>query len=116
MRNFVGAPIAPELAAEALRVAEAIKSGKLGPKDADQVIDVVSKMTEASMHHFFVKPIQTFGGGMTMRGFAEFGVSSASKAIRFGLKKILPKLKQEQWQQIGTLLDEALFDAGQLKK
>ncbi|MEK6806789.1 MAG: hypothetical protein AABY95_09100 [Pseudomonadota bacterium] len=116
MRNLVGAPIEPALAQEALSVAKKIRSGEVTPDHAEDVIGVIGKMTTQVMHHFFVKPVDKFGGGMTMKGVAEFGVRSATKGIRFGLTKMLPRLKPAQWKQVADFLDDSLYDPGTLKK
>ncbi len=116
MRNLVGAPIEPALAQEALRVAQQIRSGELTADKSAAVVDVVARMTAQVLNHFFVKPVDAFGGGMTMKGVAEFGVRSAGKGIRMGLSKMLPRLKPAQWKQVADFLDGSLYDPGTLKK
>lgn len=116
MRNLVGAPIDPALAQEAINISRQIRSGELTTDDAAKVIEVVAKMTSQVLNHFFVKPVDSFGGGFTMKGVAEFGVRSAAKGIRLGLSKMLPRLKPAQWKQVADFLDGSLYDPGTLKK
>lgn len=116
MRNLVGATIPPQLAAEALRIVEDIRGGRLTPKDSERVVKVIVKMSETVMHFFFMRPTEAFGVGMTLRGIVQFGVSSALKGISYGLGKIVPKLNQQQLLQLADFLDEALYDAGAARK
>ncbi|ROH91026.1 hypothetical protein ED208_08635 [Stagnimonas aquatica] len=110
MRDHVGAPINAKLAEKALSVADRIRSGAIKPQQADEVVKVVCEMTEAAMTHFFVKPVKDFGGGITMRGLAEMGVSGSVRAVHFGLGKILHKLDQRQWVMVADFLDQSLVE------
>ncbi len=116
MRNLVGAPIDPALAQEAINISKQIRSGEVTTDEASRVIEVVAKMTSQVLNHFFVKPVDSFGGGYAMKGVAEFGVRSASRGIRMGLSKMLPRLKPAQWKQVADFLDGSLYDPAALKK
>ncbi|TAJ50854.1 MAG: hypothetical protein EPN60_07410 [Nevskiaceae bacterium] len=110
MRDHVGAPIDAKLAERAVAIANRIRSGSIRPQQADEVVKVVCEMTEAAMTHFFVKPVKDFGGGITMRGLAEMGVSGSVRAVHFGLGKILHKLDQRQWVMVADFLDQSLVE------
>ena len=116
MRNLVGAPIAAEIAADALRVIEDIRAGRLTPRESHRVVAVIARMTEASMHHFFIVPSKAFGLGLTLSSIVEWGANSSVKVIGAGLKRVIPKLRDAQLRQLADFLDESLFDSGSLKK
>ncbi|HEX4872329.1 MAG TPA: hypothetical protein VFV27_08455 [Nevskiaceae bacterium] len=116
MRNLVGAPIPAALAEKAARTVDSLRAGRIGSGQSDEVVEVICEMTEAVMGHFFVRPGEAFGLGMTLRGVIEFGVSSTVKTMRFGLRKVIPKLRPEQLRQVGDFLDEALYDSSQVRR
>lgn len=116
MRDHVGAPIDAKLAERAVAIANRIRSGSIKPQQADEVVKVVCEMTEAAMIHFFVKPVKDFGGGITMRGLAEMGVSGSVRAVHFGLGKILHKLDQRQWVMVADFLDQSLVEVAGRKQ
>ena len=67
MRNVVGAPIPEAVALEALRTAEKLRSGKASPRDAEQAVEVICKMTDEVLNYFFVRPIERLGMGGTVQ-------------------------------------------------
>src|SRR5260221_6181570 len=116
MRNLVGAPIAEDLASEALQLAERIRAGKVTPRDSEQIVRVIGRMTEEVVHHFFMHPTEMMGLGPTMRGLIQWGVNSAVKGILYGLQKVIAKLKPEQLRQVADFLDSSLYEPRTKKK
>lgn len=116
MRNLVGAPLPEQLALQALQVVADIRSGRLGVRDSERIVSTVSAMTSKVMHHFFVHPLELFRAGMTLRKLSEFGVNSSTRAIHYGLGKIIPKLNPEQLRQLADFLDRSLYDGGSLDR
>lgn len=112
MRNLVGAPLPENLAREALQIVNDIRIGKLGVAENRRIVDVVSRMTSAVMHHFFVEPLELLSAGLTLRKLAEVGVNSAAKGIHYGLGRIIPKLRKEQLAQLADFLDASLYESG----
>ena len=112
MRNLVGAPIPPEMASEVLRIVDDIRGDRMQPGEAEQLVDLIGRMTEAVMRHFFVTPTRAIGLGAGLRGVVELGVNSSVKTLRYGLKKVIPKLNREQLGQLAQFLDESLHQPG----
>ena len=110
MRHWVGAPIPPALAHEAIALVAAMRDGSLPHSETERVIKVVVRMTGASLEYYFVRPVDVLGLGMTARKVANFGTSSMVKTLNFGLGKMLHRVSHKQWLQIADLIDEALIE------
>lgn len=102
-----------DLAREAREVIAGIRAGTLGPDQHARVVDLIARMTEAGLRHFFIKPLPELGIGPTLRGLVQVGLGSAAKAVRMGLARVIPKIKAEHWPQVADLLEDAVGKAGE---
>lgn len=98
----------PELARRARTVAAAIRSGELGPKRHAEVVALLSEVTEASLRWFFERPVEELGGGPTLRATVRLGASGATRAIRLGLGRVLPRIRQDRWCRIADYIEESI--------
>ena len=108
MSHRVVACIPEALAVRAQHVIEQIRAGELGPEDHARVVKLITDISEAVMHHFFIRPMPHLGVGMALRGVVKVGVGSAVKAIGMGLGRVVPKIDREHWTRIADFLDEAI--------
>ncbi|HEU0195871.1 MAG TPA: hypothetical protein VFQ88_01475 [Nevskiaceae bacterium] len=106
----LGAAVSPELLAEVRRVVAAIRAGEVGPGRHAEVVDLVARLTEASMNWFFVRPAAELGLNVALRGVVHVGVNGAVKMIRVGLGRALPRVKAERWPRIADYLEESVID------
>jgi len=110
MRNVVGTPVSPELARDAERLVEELRSGyEIEP---ERIVGVVYGLTEESLRCQFIRPTEAFGLGMRLRKMIEFAVNTSLKGMRYGLDHVIPKLDDAQRRQLADFLDEALYEGG----
>ena len=102
------APLTADLGARVHDVSARVRSGELPRERSEEVSDLICEMTETAMKHFFLRPAQEFGLGLTARGIIDLGIRSTSKTVRMALKQIFPRLSPEQFCQVSDYLDEAV--------
>ncbi len=107
-RYHLQAPISDALSERARDIVERLRDGRLKAAQSDEVSDLICDITDSSMRHFFARPAQDFGLGLTARGIIDLGVRSTSKTVRMALRQILPRLSPEQFQRVADYLEEAL--------
>lgn len=107
--EWVGAPIPDTLATRARELVAGIRAGRLTQQDAELVAGVVIEITETVMRHTFQRPVRILGLNAALSGIIDFGVGSSVKACRYGIRKVMPKLKDEQWTQLADFIEEALI-------
>ena len=107
-RYLLQAPLDDELGARVVDVSARVRTGKITPKQSDEVSDLICEMTESTMRHFFARPAKAFGLGMIQRGLIDQGINITIKTVRTALRQVLPKLTPEQFREVADYLDEAL--------
>lgn len=110
MRNIVAAPIPPALAEQAITLVREIQAGR---GNAGELTEVIGQMTEAVLNHFFVAPVAAIGVGAPLKRVVDLGVGGAVRGLRYGLNKIVPRLKPPQLRQLADFIDRSLLEVPQ---
>lgn len=97
-----------DLVDEVRATIDAIRDGSLGPSSHARVVDLIARMTDASFKHFFIAPLSDLDVGPTLRGLINVGLGSATKAVRMGLGRVLPKISAARWPRIADFLEAAV--------
>lgn len=108
MKHILQGELPESLVAEARGVVAQIRAGDMGPADHAALVDLIARMTEAGLTHFFIKPLKELDIGPTLRGLVQVGLGSANKAIRMGLGRVIPKVKAERWPRIADFIEDAV--------
>ncbi|TAM11237.1 MAG: hypothetical protein EPN72_03945 [Nevskiaceae bacterium] len=108
MNAEVRSEISPELAAQALRMADDIRSGRLGPERHAEVVALIGKLTETTLEWFFIRPLDSLGVGFALRSAVKLGLASASRAIRIGFGQVIPKIHRDHWTKLADYLEESV--------
>lgn len=109
--DWVGAPLPPELAARARQLVVEIRAGTLTAAECDVVAETVIELTEVALRHSFQRPVKILGLNAALAGIVEFGIASSVKTCRYGVRKVMPKLKPTQWSQLADFIEDALIQA-----
>jgi len=112
MSKFTGTLLTDEMAQQVLSVAEALRAGSYSQRDMEPVIEVVCDMSDVVMRYFFQQPARDFGLSVSLRSIVDLSVASASKTVRFGLSRVLPKLNDAQRRQLGEFLLSTIHELG----
>lgn len=108
MKHTLQGEMPNDLVDEARAVIADIRAGDLGPDDHARVVDLIARMTEAGLRHFFIKPLPELDIGPTLRALVQVGLGSAAKAVRMGLGRVIPKIKAERWPRLADFLEQAV--------
>lgn len=109
MTTILGTPISKQLAADIQRTVSQLK------EDADQVPssdieDIVYRMTEESLRQQFVGTCEQLGLSSKLLKLVNMTVAGSLKTTRFGLKKVIPKLTDEQRMELADYLDDTVYE------
>lgn len=110
MTKFSGMILSDAFAARLLAHAAALRSGQMADRDMADVVDAVCELSDVAMRYFFQQPARDFGLGVTLRAVVDMSVSSASKTVHFGLRRVIPKLDAEQRIKLGIFLEQSIHD------
>ena len=108
--SHIAFPIPEDLRDETLSLIEELRESDDHAGFADQLIDVVDRISDHGMRYFFIYPVKLVGLGAVTIKTLEVAIQTGKRAVMAVSRQIARRLDRDQLLRIADFLESIVFD------
>jgi hypothetical protein len=108
--SHIAFPIPEDLRNETLSLIAELRESEDHAGYADQLIDVVDRISDHGMTFFFIYPVKLVGLGAVTVKTLQVAIQSAKRAVMAVSRQIARRLDRDQLLRIADFLESIVFD------
>lgn len=109
MRTLVGTPISDDLAAEAERVTDLLRSDAPRDRKIEEVDELIVRFVEAGIDAHFHGPARTFGLSVWFVKIIDVAAATTLRALKTAARRVLKGLSDEQLTALADEIEGRLY-------